>query len=71
MAVDVQGEGTGGEGTGRDDTGGQASSQQLIPPTAPHHHFFFTYSRKTKSRAPKPAMAPNKVLPSVPETRNL
>lgn len=39
---DVDGEGTGGDGTGLEETGGQASSQQLIPPTEFHHQRFFT-----------------------------
>lgn len=39
----IEGEGTGGDGTGLDETGGQASSQQLlIPPTVFHHQRFFT-----------------------------
>lgn len=62
--IDV--EGTGGEGTGLAETGGQASSQQLMPPTAPHHHFLLIYKRNTNTSAPKPAISPNRVLPSVP-----
>lgn len=62
--------GTGGDGTGLEETGGQASSQQLIPPTEPHHHFlFFRYKKKTTKRAPKPAIAPRRVPPSVPANR--
>lgn len=63
--------GTGGDGTGLEETGGHASSQQLIPPTGPHHHFLFLmYSKKTRKRAPNPATAPKSVPPlSVPGKR--
>lgn len=60
---------TGGEGTGLAETGGQASSQQLIPPTAPHSHFLLTYSKNTNNKAPKPAAAPIKVPPLAPENK--
>lgn len=60
-------EGIGGEGTGLAETGGQASSQQLMPPTAPRHHFLLMYRRNTRTSAPRPATRPSRVLPSVPE----
>lgn len=59
-------EGTGGDGTGLAETGGQASSQQFMPPTVPHHHLLLMYKRNTRTSAPKPATRPNRVLPSVP-----
>ncbi|KAF5271755.1 hypothetical protein FQA39_LY08078 [Lamprigera yunnana] len=58
-----------GDGTGLVETGGQASSQQLIPPTAPHNHLLFMYSKNTRSSAPIPATAPNNVPPEAPEIK--
>lgn len=62
-------EGTGGDGTGRAETGGQASSQHPMVPTALLHHLLFMYSKNTITRAPSPAMIPNNAPPSVPEKK--
>lgn len=63
---------TEGAGTGRDDTGGHASSQQLMPRTGLHHHpLFLMYSRNTNRMAPRPAKAPSIVPPFAPGTNRL
>lgn len=63
-------EGTEGDGTCLLDIVGQASSQQLIPPTVFNHHLLLIYNKNTKNNAPTPAIAPSRVLPSAPENKN-
>lgn len=62
--------GTEGDGTGREEIGGQASSQHEMPLAGVHHNnpLFFMYKRKTRRMTPRPAIAPNIVPPSKKET---